>query len=81
VDYIRSDNPTAATKMRRELQSAMQRLANFPEIGHFRTDLADESMRVWLVYSYLIYRPLQKPIEILRVIHGARDLRRFVFGA
>jgi plasmid stabilization system protein ParE len=46
-----------------------------PGIGHVRDDLADESLRVWAVFSYLmIYRPETKPVQILRVIHGARDL-------
>jgi len=38
-------------------------------------DLADESLRVWSGFAYLIiYRPETKPVQILRVIHGARDL-------
>lgn len=46
-----------------------------PGIGHVRDDLADESLRVWAVFSYLIiYRPETKPVEIIRVIHGARDV-------
>jgi antitoxin ParD1/3/4/toxin ParE1/3/4 len=38
-------------------------------------DLDDETLRVWPVHSYLIvYRPEQKPIEIVRVVSGFRDL-------
>jgi plasmid stabilization system protein ParE len=46
-----------------------------PGIGHVRDDLAGESLRVWAVFSYLvIYRPDTKPVQIIRVIHGARDV-------
>lgn len=46
-----------------------------PGIGHIRDDLSDESLRVWTVFSYLaIFRPQTSPVQILRVIHGARHL-------
>lgn len=79
VQYIRDNNPRAAAKVNQEFRAAMRRLADFPEMGHFRQELADQSLRVWLVYSYLIiYRPSRKPLEVLRVVHGARDLLRLV---
>lgn len=81
VRYIRQDNPDAAAKVRTKLKSAMQRLADFPEMGHIRSDLADEAMRVWSVYSYLIiYRSERKPLEVLRVVHGARELSQGLEG-
>jgi plasmid stabilization system protein ParE len=81
TQYIRRRNVAAANKVRRELQDVMRRLADFPTMGHLRNDLADERLRVWTVYSYLIiYRPDRKPIEVLRVIHGSRDLRRAMRG-
>jgi plasmid stabilization system protein ParE len=47
-----------------------------PEMGHLRRDLTSESFRFWSVYSYLvIYRAEARPVQILRVIHGARDVR------
>ena len=55
----------------------MQRLAAFPNIGHLRTDLTDEPLRFWCVYSYLIvYRPEQRPLEVIAVVHGARDVEK-----
>jgi antitoxin ParD1/3/4/toxin ParE1/3/4 len=54
----------------------MRRLAQTPGMGHLREDLADEPLRFWPVYSYLIiYRPETDPLEIVRVLHGARDVR------
>ena len=53
----------------------VEALADMPGMGHSRDDLADETLRAWPVHSYLIvYRPAQRPIEIVRVVSGFRDL-------
>ena len=80
VAYIRKRSPEAAKGVRAELRAAMQTLAAFPYMGHCRDDLTQEPLRFWCVYSYLIaYRPNSKPLQVIRVVHGARDLGRF-FG-
>jgi len=57
----------------------MRLLAERPGIGHTRADLADEIVRFWPVFSYLvIYRADMKPIQIVRVLHGKRDVRRLL---
>jgi antitoxin ParD1/3/4/toxin ParE1/3/4 len=59
----------------RELESAMHRLAKLPGMGHRRDDLADESLRAWPVFSFVIvYRPETSPLHVVRVLHGARDI-------
>jgi antitoxin ParD1/3/4/toxin ParE1/3/4 len=79
LDYIEQDNPPAATRVREALVDAMRLLAEHPGIGHTRADLADELVRFWPVFSYLvIYRPGRNPIEIVRVLHGKRDVRRLL---
>jgi antitoxin ParD1/3/4/toxin ParE1/3/4 len=79
LDYIEQDNPSAATRVREALVDAMRLLAEHPGIGHTRADLADELVRFWPVFSYLvIYRPGRNPIEIVRVLHGKRDVRRLL---
>jgi antitoxin ParD1/3/4/toxin ParE1/3/4 len=46
-------------------------------MGHLREDLTDEPVRFWSVYSYVIvYDPETQPLQILRILHGARDVRR-----
>ena len=50
----------------------MRRLASFPRMGHLRADITDEPYRFWSVYL-----PDTKPLEIVRVMHGARDLGKF----
>ena len=64
-----------ARKVLRDLRMGMQLLGTRPGAGHSREDLTDELLKFWPVYSYLIiYDPARKPIEIVRVVHGARDV-------
>lgn len=50
-------------------------LATDPGIGHRRTDLTSADVRFFPVYSYLIvYRPSMTPLQIVAVLHGARDV-------
>jgi len=54
----------------------MLRLARAPGTGHWRDDLTDKRHRFCLVHSYLIiYRHETKPLQIIRVLHAARDLQ------
>jgi len=71
----------AAKRVGRELRQEMRRLADMPGMGHLREDVADESLRFWAVYSYLIvYRPDTRPLQIIRVVHGARDIPTVLEG-
>lgn len=75
ADYIALDNPAAARRVLAALQAAMRKLAATPGLGHLRLDLAPEPLRFWQVYSYLIvYRP-ERPLQVARVLHAARDAR------
>ncbi len=74
--FLAARSSTAPERVLRELAAAMERLAEMPGIGHLRADVADESLRFWSVYSYLIvYRPETSPVQVLRVLHGARNIR------
>jgi toxin ParE1/3/4 len=78
AEFLRDRNPRAAGHVCRELRREMRRLAEFPGIGHFRDDLAGHGLRFWSVHSYLIiYRADAKPLQIIRVLHGAQDLGRY----
>jgi antitoxin ParD1/3/4/toxin ParE1/3/4 len=75
-DYIADDNIEAANRVLDALDTAMVKLAKNPGIGHQREDLTDERHRFLLAYSYLIvYRRETKPLQIIRVLHAARDVR------
>jgi len=77
-DYyaVELQNPDAADGIIDELFTSLRRLAQTPGMGHFRSDLAAEPLRFWRVRSYLIiYRSEKRPIEIVRILHAARDVQ------
>ena len=74
-DHIALYNIDAADRLADELEEAMKKLASMPEMGHFRDELADRSHRFWPLGNFLIvYHHEAKPLEIVRVLHGARDV-------
>ena len=78
-EFIAKDDMDVADRVRDEIFEALEMLAGMPLMGHLRKDLAREPLRFWPVYSYLIiYRPESRPIEIVRVLHGARDVQRLL---
>jgi plasmid stabilization system protein ParE len=76
--YIAADNPDAADRLETELFHACQRIADKPDLGHCRRDLTEKPVRFFLVRgTYLIvYDPASEPLEVIRVLHGARDVAR-----
>lgn len=78
-DHIRVDSTGAALRVLKRVRDAMRRLAEYPRMGHVREDLVDKSLRFWPVYSYLIvYRPNSRPLQIIRMLHGARNVQRIL---
>ena len=74
-DYIALDSVRPARKVIRQMKEAMRGLAEMPGKGHGRKDLTDEDVRFRTVYSYqIVYRPEIKPLEIVRVLSGRRDI-------
>ncbi|MEK7677203.1 MAG: type II toxin-antitoxin system RelE/ParE family toxin [Verrucomicrobiota bacterium] len=72
--FIAADNPDAADQLLETIDEKAKLLAQSPELGRKRSDLAP-SLRSFPVGNYLIfYRPDPNGIEIIRVLHGARDL-------
>jgi toxin ParE1/3/4 len=65
-----------ADRMRDEIFDGIRAAARRPELGHLRRDLVKEPLRFRRVRNYLIvYRSEAKPIQIVRVLHGARDVQ------
>jgi plasmid stabilization system protein ParE len=74
-DHISRDNPESARRLMVRFVEAFRLLANHPELGHAREDLPEPLLRFWPVGSYLvIYLGGSQPIEIVAVVHGARDV-------
>ena len=76
-EFIARDSYDNADKVDLEIQRAMRLLADFPGIGHRRSDVSNSNLRFWSVYKYLIvYRVRGRTVTIIRVVHGARNIRR-----
>ena len=72
--FIAEDNETAADGFIRKIGERCTQLAEDPLLGRVRSELGN-SVRSWPVSNYLVfYRPRTDGIELLRVLHGARDL-------
>lgn len=74
-----SGSLSTADKVLDVIKDSFETLGHNPGIGHSREDLTDEGLKFWSVYRYLIvYDPRSEPIDIIRVIHGARDLENLL---
>jgi len=66
-------NLEVADKVVRTIYEAIDFLVENPGAGHAREDLTDKPLKFWGVYRYLVvYRPAST-IEIVAVLHTARD--------
>jgi toxin ParE1/3/4 len=75
-DFISRDSPARADRFVRRLEVACQRLADMPGMGRAWPNLGP-NVRKFPFGEYLIYyRPSDGGIEVVRVLHGARDIRR-----
>jgi plasmid stabilization system protein ParE len=79
-EYIAIDSLDAADRFIEKLHGQIQALAATPRMGHRRADLAeDRPLLFWPVGNYLIiYRALAEWIEIVAIVHGKRDIPRFL---
>ena len=54
-------------------------LAGTPGAGHRRDDLTSADVKFFAVYSYLIiYRPESKPLQVVSILHGYREIERIL---
>jgi len=75
---IAEENPAAAERLRMEIYETLHHLGKSPGMGHYHEELLDRRYRFWNWYSYVIcYRWDRKPIQIIAVVHGARELSAF----
>jgi toxin ParE1/3/4 len=78
-EHIAQDNLDAADRVVAAIDEASRLLAHLPGIGHTRPDVSDPRYRFWRVHSYLLaYRVSETDLVIIRLIHGARDVRRLL---
>jgi toxin ParE1/3/4 len=73
LEYISQDNPGAALRHVERLEEECWLPARNPEMGTLRNDLLP-NLRAWSMGNYVIFfRPTADGIDVVRVVHGARD--------
>ena len=76
--YIKKQSSVAvADRVESVIRDKVAFLAGSPGAGHWRKNLTDEAVKFFPVYSYLIvYRPDTKPLQVVSILHGRRDLEQ-----
>src|ERR1043166_101552 len=78
--FIAEDNPEAAERFLHAAEAAFGMMASMPSVGRvYRVQSpAAQGMRVWRVEGFeryvILYRVVQSRVEIVRVLHGSRDI-------
>jgi len=78
--HIATDNSTAADAFIDEIRAAMERLSRHPASGRLRDEFGPGIRSVVVQPYIIIYRETDETVDILRVLHGARDIDS-MFGA
>lgn len=74
-DYIADDNVTAALNFINRLKSRCSELTSFPGIGRKREEIKTGYRSICEGEYVIFYRlKIADEIEIVRVVHGKRDL-------
>lgn len=69
---------TTADRVLAKIYDECEKLGGFPRIGHFREELLSRQYKFHSVWSYLIaYRHKTKPIQVIALVHGKRNLEPF----
>ena len=82
--FIEKDSGQAADRVEAEIVPACNRLAGFPFIGHKRRDITPLPVLFWTIPKYtnytLVYRPESKPLQVIAILQGNRDLKEILKG-
>jgi plasmid stabilization system protein ParE len=76
---IAEDNWDAAERVEMEILATCHRLARHPRMGTKRQDVTMLPVRFWTITKFpnyvIVYRPETKPLQVVGVLHGKRDLK------
>jgi toxin ParE1/3/4 len=79
--YIsRQNSKAAADRVFDRIEEACRALARHPELGPARPEIADDARSLVIRRWLALYRLTSYGVEVVRVIDGARDLRRIEWG-
>jgi toxin ParE1/3/4 len=84
AEYIALDRPMAAARFLEAVEKNLNELAELPLQGSPRRFASStlKNVRSWAVSGFgnflIFYRPTARGIEVVRVLHSARDLGRIL---
>jgi len=79
--HIADDSVDLANRIEGEFYALFDCLATMPGQGHTRRDLTSRPVLFFPLYSFLVvYQPDMRPVRILAVLRGRRDVRRVLKG-
>ena len=78
-DYIAEDSEARADAFIDRIDKKFRTLAQRPGIGRLRGELALDLRRFPVGRYVIFYRPLSNGVDIVRVLHSARDLNAAFF--
>jgi toxin ParE1/3/4 len=74
-DYIARDKPIAAANWVDKIEEKCELIASMPGIGERRPEYGPDIRSSVVGRCVIFYRPINKGIEVVRVIAGDRDIR------
>jgi toxin ParE1/3/4 len=78
--YIAEDSVTNADRFAARIDKTFRLLARRPEIGRARPELYPD-LRSFVIGKYVVfYLPLKGGVDVIRVLHGARDIETVLVG-
>jgi toxin ParE1/3/4 len=79
-DYVAAENLRSADRVLLRFDARLKVLRQFPETGVARPDI-DQTARMLVEHPYVIvYRGLPDVVQIVRVLHGARNIASLRFN-
>jgi toxin ParE1/3/4 len=78
LDYLDQHSPPAAERFAAAVDRRCAQLGLLPEIGRAREELGPGLRSIVIDRYVLFYRVTANAVEVLRILHGARDLERIM---
>lgn len=78
-DYIAEDSPFQADRLILRFREKLEYLAKWQTLGRPRPEFC-QGCRSYPFVNYCFYfRPTDSGIEVLRILHSARDIEQIIF--
>ena len=75
---LAEDSPDVAHKLRERFYEGLNTIGRAPGMGHYHEELLSRKYRFWNLYPYVVvYAWDAKPIQVVSIVHGGRDLAFF----